>query len=323
LQAQDASWTFATGTIYDKGKAPVLAIRGTQETYDWWADANPNGVGYAQFTANRGSVNQWLQEVNNPKGTNVSFKPHITGHSLGGALTQWVAADYSSQGGLGDIVTFNSPGISVAGANSFTGAEKVTHYITSTDVVSLAGFRYIPGRYSLFNETFSTFNQIPVLGPHTHPVIIDPVVRTSTKKPPSLSQQAFPSVDSLNSPLFTYLPDPDYFIFLLAVSKIPKLGPAFAVALRYRGTAELARTAIGGVLYTLINDFDIEFAKAAVRAAWDASKQWASDAWDAVKQWGETAWNAVSNWTTAAWNATQVMTNQRFIWLVLGQVLIA
>jgi uncharacterized repeat protein (TIGR01451 family) len=304
LQAQDASWTFATGTIYDQGKAPVLAIRGTQETYDWWADANPSGVGYAQFAANKGNVNPWLQEVSNPENTNISFKPHITGHSLGGALTQWVASDYSSQGGLGDVVTFNSPGISVAGANSFTGAEKVTHYITSTDVVSMAGFRYIPGQYTLLNETFSTFNQIPVLGPHTHPVIINKVDRTGATQPSNLGQTNFSSVDSLNNPLFTYLPDPDYFVFLLAVSQIPVLGPTVAAALRYRGSAELARTAIGGVFYT-INDFNIEYAKAAVQAAWEAAKQWGSDAWEAVKQWGEEAWDGISGWTTAAaWNAT-------------------
>ncbi|MGK7957790.1 MAG: Ig-like domain-containing protein [Crocosphaera sp.] len=304
LQAQDVSWTFGTGTIYDLGKAPVLAIRGTASGQDAWDDANPSGIGYAQFTGSRGALNQWLQEVSEPEDTSISFKPHITGHSLGGALTQWVAADYSSQGALGEIVTFNSPGISVSGANSFAGAEQVTHHITSTDVVSMAGFRYIAGQYILYNETFSTFNQVPVVGVHTHPVILNSLDRTGATKPGNLSKTTFGSVNSLNSPLFTYLPDPDYFVFLLAVSKIPLLGPPVAVALRYRGTAELARTAIGGVLYTLVNDFNLEYAKAAVQAAWEASKQWASDAWDAVKQWGEAAWDAVGNWTTAAWNAT-------------------
>ncbi|MFM6265981.1 MAG: hypothetical protein ACKPFA_05630, partial [Dolichospermum sp.] len=180
---------------------------------------------------------------------------------------------------------------------------KVTHYITSTDIVSLAGFRYIPGQYTLFNETFSTFKQIPVLGVHTHPVIINKVDRTGASKPSSLSQQNFFSVDSLNNPLFTYLPDPDYFIFLVAVSNIPILGPTFAKALVFRGTAEAARTAIGGALYTVAN-FDIEYAKEAVQAAWNAAKQWGSDAWDAIKNWGEEAWGAVSTWTIEAWNAT-------------------
>ncbi|MFN7821466.1 MAG: calcium-binding protein, partial [Bacteroidota bacterium] len=80
-----------------------MAIRGTQPDQlrtDVWDDANPNGIGYGQFTANRGGVNQWLEEISQPE-DDLSLKPHITGHSLGGALTQWVAADYSSQGALG------------------------------------------------------------------------------------------------------------------------------------------------------------------------------------------------------------------------------
>jgi Asp-tRNA(Asn)/Glu-tRNA(Gln) amidotransferase C subunit len=304
LQAQDTSWTFATGTIYDQGKPPVLAIRGTASGQDAWDDTNPNGIGYAQFTGNRGNVNQWLHEVSHPQDTNVSFKPNITGHSLGGALTQWVASDYSSQGALGDIVTFNAPGISFAGANSFAGAEKVTHYITSTDVVSMAGFGYISGQFILSNETFSTFNQIPVYGPHTHPVIVPSIVGGSSK-PSGLSQGPTNSVNSL---LFTYLPDPDYFVFLLAASKIPILGPTVATALLTRGTAEVARTTIGAALYAA--DFAIEFAKETVQAAWNAAKNWSSAAWNAITGWGEAAWGAVSNWTTSAWNATTQWVDQ-------------
>jgi uncharacterized repeat protein (TIGR01451 family) len=313
LQAQDSSWTFATGTIYDLGKDPVLAIRGTQpdQIVDWWSDANPNGVGFNQFQAAKDlDVNKWLQEVSNPKDTTVSFQPHITGHSLGGALTQWVAADYSSQGNLGEIITFNAPGISIAGANSFTGAEEVAHYVTSTDIVSLAGLRYIEGQYILSNETFSTFNQIPIAGPHTHPVIVHSI-DIGSSKPLGLSKTNDTS-DKLSSLLFTYLPDPDYFVFLLAVSKIPILGPTFSVALRNRGTAEAARTIIGTALYTLdaISKLDIELATEAVQAAWNAAKEWSAAAWDAVIEWGEDAWDGISSWTTDAWNATTKWVDQ-------------
>jgi uncharacterized repeat protein (TIGR01451 family) len=300
LQGQDASWTFATGSIYDKGKDPVLALRGTESGKDAWADANPFGIGFNQFSANQGNLTQWLQEVSQPKDANVSFQPHITGHSLGGALTQWVAANYSSQRVLGDIVTFNSPGISIGGANSFTGAEKVTHYITSTDIVSLAGFRFISGQYILSNETFSTFNQIPVLGPHTHPVIIPKVERTGALKPANLSASLFTSVDNLNDFSFTYRRDPDYFIFLLGVSTI--LGPTVAKALANRGRAEIARIKIGSTLYSV--DLGLEFAKEAVQAAWNAAKEWSIAAWDAIQNWREEAWSTVSTWTTEAWNAT-------------------
>jgi uncharacterized repeat protein (TIGR01451 family) len=303
LLSQGTSWTFATGTIYDQGKAPVLAIRGTASLQDAWDDTNPSGIGYAQFSANQSTINQWLQEASNPKDTNVSFNPHITGHSLGGALTQWVASDYSSQGALGDVVTFNAPGISVSDANSFAGAKDVTHYVTSTDVVSLAGFRYIPGEFILSNEKFSTFNQIPIYGPHTHPIIV-PTIIGGSSKPSNLSKTVDNSVNSLS---FTYLPDPDYFVFLLVVSKIPVLGPTVASALRNRGRAEVARTIIGAGLFTA--DLAIEYAKAATKAAFDAAKQWTSDAWEAVKNWGEDAWNGVSSWSISAWNATTQWTS--------------
>ncbi|MTJ34847.1 Calx-beta domain-containing protein [Dolichospermum sp. UHCC 0260] len=309
LQTQKASWTFATGTIYDKGKPPVLAVRGTASKLDAIADTQPYGVGFNQFQASQNSdinINGWLTDVSKPNDTNISFKPDITGHSLGGALTQWIASDYSAQGSLGDIVTFNSPGIAVTEANNFKGADKVTHYITSTDVVSMAGFRYIAGQYKLSNETFSTFNQIPVVGPHTHPVIIGRTYRTGDDKP-SLPPPLNDSVNSLNSPLFTYLPDPDYFIFLLVVSKIPYLGPALAQALKNRATAELSRSIIIGVPFNTAinaNDFTTVYATEAVKAAFNAAKQWGEDAWNAVAQWGEDAWSGISDWTSTTWNAT-------------------
>jgi uncharacterized repeat protein (TIGR01451 family) len=326
LQAQDASWTFATGTIYDQGKAPVLAMRGTEPSAkDIWDDTNVNGVGFAQFQSTKtnpdANVNQWLQDVSHPKDTNVSFKPDITGHSLGGALVQWVAADYSSQGALGDIVTFNSPGISTAYANLFQGAEKVTHYVTSIDVVSMAGTKYIPGQYVLSNY----LSGINVAFEHTHPVIIPKTDRTGDEKPPSLLQEAAASSAKLSSSIFTYLPDPDYFAFQLVVAEvgnsvIPGLGSYLAKQLTFRGTTEANRKLIGAVLYGSVAigeaiwngivvtadaiNFGIEFTKETIQAAWNTAKGWSATAWNSVTNWGESAWNAISGWTTSAWNAT-------------------
>jgi uncharacterized repeat protein (TIGR01451 family) len=318
LQAQKASWTFATGTIFDKGKPPVLALRGTASFRDVWSDANLLGIGYDQFQAAKNlGVDGWLKDVSKPKDTDVSFKPDLTGHSLGGALTQWVAADYSSQGALGDIVTFNSPGISIAGADSFKGAEKVTHYVTSSDVVSMAGTKYIPGQYVLSNY----LSGINVAFEHTHPVIIPKTYRTGDEKPPSLLLEAPASSTKLSSPLFTYLPDPDYFAFQLVVAGagnlvIPGLGSYLAKELTFRRTTEANRKLIGAVIYgggaiwngivvtaDAIN-FGIEFAKESIQSAWNASKKWLPVAWNAVTQWREDAWSGITNWTSTTWNAT-------------------
>ena len=319
LEAQDTSWAFATGTIYDEGKAPVLAIRGTQPDQlrtDVWDDANPNGIGYGQFTANRGGVNQWLEEISQPE-DNLSVKPHITGHSLGGALTQWVAADYSSQGALGDIVTFNAPGISTSAANSFGGAEKVTHYIPSIDIVSMAGFRYISGQYVLSNQLLVPSSFPNPVDAHLHPVIIPKTESSGLTKPSGLGIDTVGSTNTLSSAFFTYLPDPDYFAIqviiagLGAITPIPgatTTGAYVASVLTFRGTTEINRQLIGAVIYGI--DYAIEFAKASVQAAWNAAKQWGQDAWNAITGWGENAWGAVSNWTVEAWNATTEWVNQ-------------
>ena len=141
--------------IFDLDRPPILAIRGTEPSsiQDWLSNAGTEGVGYSQFVANQGAVTGWLAKVSNPRQGDFRFRPHITGHSLGGAVTQWVASSYTWNGGLlGEIVTFNSPGIATKnasgdGVNRFRGdrANAVTHYITGGDIVSLFGERYLPG----------------------------------------------------------------------------------------------------------------------------------------------------------------------------------
>jgi uncharacterized repeat protein (TIGR01451 family) len=288
-----------------------LAIRGTQPDQlktDVWDDANPNGIGYGQFTANRGAVNQWLQEASQPE-DNLSLKPHITGHSLGGALTQWVAADYSSQGALGNIVTFNAPGISTSAANSFRGAEKVTHYITSIDIVSMAGFHYISGQYVLSNQLLVPSSFPNPVDAHLHPVIIPKVESSGLTKPANLKIDTVGGTNALSSPFFTYLPDPDYFAIQLIVASVPIIGPYLANQLTFRSTTELTRQAIGELLYGIGLE-NIEFAIEKLTAAVNAAKQWGQDAWNAITGWGENAWGAVSNWTVTAWNATTTWVSQ-------------
>ncbi|MEB3316632.1 MAG: Calx-beta domain-containing protein, partial [Cyanobacteriota bacterium] len=138
LTSAKQSYTFTNGTIYDLAKPPILAIRGTQGFQDVFSDTNIQGVGYKQFNNNKATINQWLSEVSNPV-SGLTLKPNITGHSLGGALSQWVGGSYTGQ--LGKIATFNSPGISQQPGINFNTTNNlgVTHYITSADVVSIAG----------------------------------------------------------------------------------------------------------------------------------------------------------------------------------------
>jgi hypothetical protein len=130
-------WSVAEGKIYDLNKPPVLAVRGSETEIrldgnilddpfglDWIiADFNRRGVGINQFENNRSSVLDWLNRASNPEQEASStgdalfkYKPSITGHSLGGGLSQRFA--YAYNGELGEVVTFNAPGIDKESVNS-------------------------------------------------------------------------------------------------------------------------------------------------------------------------------------------------------------
>ncbi|WP_017651866.1 Calx-beta domain-containing protein [Fortiea contorta] len=308
---EDTAWTFATGTIYDQGKAPILAVRGTDSSQDIQDNFNPFGIGFAQFSNNQAALTAWLQKISQPSDANVSFKPHITGASLGGALTQWVASAYSSVGKLGDIVTFNAPGISRAGADSFNfeQVERVTHYISAIDVVSLSGEKFIAGEYIL-----SDYLSGPNINfEHLHPVIIPEIAGSGLFKPESLSQSSPLSVDQLNDPRFTYLPDPDYFVFLLIVAN--NVSPVSAEQLKFRGTVESLRQnplTIPQLIAINNVNYGVEFAKENIQAAYSAAQHWSDAAWDAIKNWKADAWAVASKWTPEIWQTTTYWTPE--IW---------
>jgi pimeloyl-ACP methyl ester carboxylesterase len=141
-------------------EAPVLLLRGTDNAPDIRSDANPRGAGFNQFVDNwpgPKGVKAWLDAT-----TRTAGPVDIVGHSLGGALAQWIAAQYTHKGGqIGRVVTFNSPGISASYARLFNPALSagVTHYITAGDIVSMAGQAFIAGQYRLAH--FSSTNLLP------------------------------------------------------------------------------------------------------------------------------------------------------------------
>jgi serralysin len=143
----------ALGLIYKDGtRPPVLIFQGSVDNKDFIEDANPQGVGFNQFTANKDAVRSWLTTViadktKNPSGLKVDF----TGHSLGAALTQWFASEYPNL--LREAITFQSPGITQAASDGFVSkggtASQITHYAVNGDIVSLAGVAFLPGTLKL------------------------------------------------------------------------------------------------------------------------------------------------------------------------------
>ena len=225
---------FALGLTSTRGEPPLLAIRGTQlpnadSFKDIFADTVPQSVGFNQYEANR-DVNptddsvqvtplEWLSQVSGDSSKNPNLlPPDITGHSLGGALTQLFAADFTNRGGkLGEVVTFNSPGIGRNFVNNFKpqNVSNVNHYIVSGDIVSLAGEAYIPGKFQL--KDFFNFNPLnnhllPVLTqevnydkPTSDKKLADGTSPNSVRRDDTKTVFKSDSVDRLNDPFLLML----------------------------------------------------------------------------------------------------------------------
>ena len=267
----------ARGTIKDLNKAPVLAVRGTNNFLGILDDGDPRGVGTTQFNANKEDVVNWLKDVGN------TVNPHITGHSLGGALAQRFANSYSGQ--LGEVVTFNSPGIPKKETKS-KNFEKATHYITSGDIVSMSGGAFLSGTYTLSSYLGGALSPLAIpseLSKHSVAVIDDFIYPGSSPKPSDKSPSFFKQeksleVKHLNSKFFSYR-DPDYWKFQVLAA--PILTPYLSAALTFRGTTELNRKLLGSLLNILLKP-PIVISKEA-KAAGEAAKEWGGKAWDAIE----------------------------------------
>jgi len=122
----------------------MLVFRGTSYTFDVFLDSNKTGVGYSQYEAFRDDAiaKAWLEKM---EGVSLT----LVGHSLGGALAQWMAADLCEQGvPLKKVETYNSTGISWAYADKFkeyNRGTEVVHHIVNGDFVSMLGDAFITG----------------------------------------------------------------------------------------------------------------------------------------------------------------------------------
>jgi serralysin len=217
-------------------KPPVLVFRGTDSLVDDLANADKRSIGFNQFEANKQALGTWLTQIGQDTTKNPRrLPPDLLGHSLGGALTQLAATEFTSA--IGDIVTFNSPGIAQSIVNTFkqkAGAGKnVTHYIVSGDFVSLGGEAFIPGKVVLETFTNPIINPLLVLEKHTQTGLL-------TTPPPGLTKTEI-SVDQLNRPDFTFT-DSDYLELLAGLNfALPPLGKALAS----RSSFEQVRTTPG------------------------------------------------------------------------------
>ena len=143
-----ANGFFAVPITSDTGQ-PILAVRGSVEIADLFTDVDPRGVGLGQVEGALIPLALWLAD--NPG-------VHVTGHSLGGAQAQIIAAKISD-GTLGagastaSVTTFNAPGISGSMADRFDPADgtEVRHFVAAGDLVSKAGQAFLPGDVALYH----------------------------------------------------------------------------------------------------------------------------------------------------------------------------
>ncbi|MGK7878704.1 MAG: Calx-beta domain-containing protein [Crocosphaera sp.] len=335
LNSAEQNYTYAKGTIYDQAKPAVLAITGTENSLDWFSNVNPKGVGYNQFIGSQADINQWLLDISNPE-DGLTIAPHITGHSLGGALSQWVGGSYQEE--LGKIVTFNSPGISQQDGINLNASNNqgVMHYITSADLVSMAGSTYLNGNWTKVAYSRAWFDNINIkeliLEKHSVPIFNTEIKRTKYDRPDNLiTTISNGDTRDLSDYLFTYGRDPDYLALQVAVAGIGNIvglligdiytgkitGSDLAAALEFRGTVEENRKIIGPLIDKISSIPNL--VTNTVISAYNAATSWSDIPWEAIKE--ETRdifdlidsledikhfnfWDAVPLWTNEAWDAT-------------------
>ncbi|MCU0916542.1 MAG: hypothetical protein MUC88_18545 [Planctomycetes bacterium] len=264
----DGFWALGLKSTREEPDDPLLVFCGTNmglseggvadAMADVMADLYETGVGYQQFEHAKASVEEWLLGLEQKGEGPVDF----IGHSLGGALAQWFAADWTGTNhSIGDVFTFNSPGISEEYADKFKPqlAQTVTHHIVSGDVVSLAGEAFILGQGMSRNLLYSYYDAAEwnplklVMGKHLRPMIIEEACGRSRPDPrPTVSEV---SGEVLNSAWFFYT-DRTYLAWLagLTAASYATMGSLDPGRLFFRRTTEELRKSLGKEIYSIFGD---------------------------------------------------------------------
>jgi hypothetical protein len=232
----------ALGLISKDGtRPPVLVSCGTLDNQDAIDDANPLGVGFNEFTANKDKVKAWVTGIITDRTKNpAGIKVDLTGQSLGGALTQWFASEFPDL--LHEAVTFQSPGITKAASKNFIckggKPSQITHYIVNGDLISLGGEAFLPGTLRVGDyqtpaidpEKFGDKHVAGILNTNVLPGVTAVVTNELTV-----------SLDALNRPNFTFSGQ-DWQDLL---RKINQTNPTLATAANSRSGTERLRVQSG------------------------------------------------------------------------------
>jgi hypothetical protein len=311
----DTSTGFYAVGFTSETRAPLLVVRGTDgEILDILDDINPKGLGFDQFTANKNEVFEWLENVSVDKIDNPNaYHPSIVGESLGGVLSQSLAAEYTNRGeNLSHVITFNSPGTNYQLADLFNPekVDLVKHFIVHGDIVSLVGDEYIQGEYILMDwdtpdsRVFSIF-----------PYIVDKHNQDNNEDladNPSFNTNSNLNSEDLGSPLFSYWTasgvngearkDWALFNFTLGILS----GGVIPGILSTRGSAELGRSTLGTLIRTALGDPSASVVANNVLRAGNIIDNVGDVFIDQISGWNREMWETVSEWDPGIWTAIEL-----------------
>lgn len=152
------------------GAPPIVAFRGTEPTagpQDLQSDLGGRYVGQSQYEGNLQAINERLSR---PGDKNVD----VVGYSLGGALAQKYAVEHAQQ--VGQLSTFQAPGISQEDANRFRQANAdhhidVNHFYNDADIVHRAGAAKLDGNFIQVKNPNWGAKDIATLHPHLSSIL--------------------------------------------------------------------------------------------------------------------------------------------------------